>query len=320
MQPLSPSEPPHLSRRWAGPSVEQSIATSTTHDRGAKRVGAPLVSERDDAILQALYRYQFLTVDQVVTLFYAPASVEYVRVRLKRLYTAGYVTRLRLPRAAAGNAPWVYTLARQGITYLKAAGFSEFVTFELDSQQHSWLFLNHTLSVNDFLIAAELLHQQVPEVVLADMRHERVLRRHPVPISLSQGETMTLVPDGWLDFHLRQTARMCVLLELDMGTIEQKAFKRKLRGLLAFLTGPTYQELFGTPSVTVAIATTAGDSRAARIRSWIEQVLRAQQQEQEAEFFLVASLPQGTLDAQHVFLTPCWQQPFGQAPLSLLTL
>lgn len=284
--------------------------TSTPHSHS--------LSGSDDQLLRAVYAYHFLTVDQVVRLFYRHGSLAYVRVRLKRLADEGYLQRLRLPQPTSGNPPWIYTLAQHGASYLKASGCTEFVSFRDDAQQHSWLFLHHTLAVNDVLIAAALLTRVVPEVTLVDMRHERTLRHYPVKVAIDGGrETMTLVPDGWLDFHVRASTRVSVLLELDMGTIEQKAFKRKLRGLLAFLAGP-YQEAFGSASVSVAFATTAGAARAERIRVWIEQVLREQRSEQEAELFLVANLPTGELDPNVVFCLPYWRSPFSSSVVSLL--
>src|SRR5262249_32867 len=103
------------------------------------------------------------------------------------------------------------------------------------------------------------------------------------------------------------------------GTTEQRPFKRKLRGLLAYAAGP-YQAQFGTESVTVAIATTAGEHRARLIQSWCEHVLRELHQERDADLFLVTSLPEGGVDPTLVFLSPLWRQPFATAALPLLDL
>ncbi len=286
-----------------------------------------ILAAREDAILYAVYRYHFLTAAMVMHLLYSRGSLAYVRVLLKRLTQAGYLQRLRLPNVTVGNTPWVYTLARRGITYLAAAGYTDFARFRPSEQQeHSYLFLSHTLAVNDVLIAAARLPRTAPDVVLADFQHERALRQTPVMVTTAQGERIGIVPDGWLDFHLGGVARMCVLLELDRGTIEQRAFKRKLRGLVAYAAGP-YQTVFGTTSLTVAIATTAGEQRAARLRVWCEQVLRELHEEQNADLFLITSLPPATgtttggeLDPTHLFLAPVWSQPLRQTAVPLLEL
>lgn len=278
------------------------------------------VNARDDTILRAIATYFFLTVEQIVRLFYRHGSLPYVRVRLKRLADAGFLARLRLPSPGPGNTPWVYTLGRRGIAYLADAGEEDVAgRFRAsETQERSYLFLSHTLAVNDVLIAATLLERAMPGVRLAQMRHERALRHEPVRVTTPEDEHLAVVPDGWLDFHIRQVARACVVLELDRGTVEQKACKRKLRALLAYASGP-YQEAFGTESITVAIATTAGEERARHLLSWCEQVLRERHVEREADLFLVTALPSREApDPTWLFLSPVWWQPFADAPSPLL--
>lgn len=326
-----------------------------------------MLSARDDAILRWLATYHFLLADQVRRLGrYRLGSLDYVRRDLKDLADEQLVLRLRLPRANAGNAPWVYTLSQQGYSYLAdaarfggghkasmgaGAGAGAGVGVGVDAEalaqrskrfrpaeiyERSYFFLTHTLAVNDFLIAAALLEWQVPDVVLAQMRHERDLKRVPARVTLGPAPTMAagsgapqqhqmhqqqvaVIPDGWLDFHIKRVARLCVALELDRGTEEEHAFTRKVRALLAYAAGP-YQTAFGTDSLTIAFATTAGTRRAERIRVWCEQVLRSLQQEHEADLFYVTSLPEGELDPQTVFLAPIWSRPFATDRVPLIEL
>jgi hypothetical protein len=279
------------------------------------------VTARDDALLAAVYTYQFLTVEQATRLLYSPGSLVYVRATLRALAARGYLQRLRLPTSGQGNSPHIYTLARKGIRYLEAAGFADFARFRPSEQQeHSYFFLRHTLRVNDVLIAGALLGELAPEILLAEMRHERTLKRTPVYVDVASGgkaERIGVVPDGWMDFHLRGEERMSIVLELDRGTVEERAFKRKLRGLLAYANGP-YQTFFGSEAITIAFATTAGELRLRRMRAWCEQTLTDEGGKEHAELLLLTSLPEGELDPRQLFLSPVWQQPFGASPLALL--
>jgi hypothetical protein len=110
---------------------------------------------------------------------------------------------------------------------------------------------------------------------------------------------------------------MCLVLELDRGTVEQRAFTRKLRGLLAYAGGP-YQEQFETTSLTILIATTAGEQRAKKLVQWCERVLRQQHLEAEADLFLITALDPGATTPTRFFLSPIWQQPFEQTPRCLV--
>ncbi len=308
-QPVPPQQSPHPSLGPHGPQSAQ--APHAAH--------VPLaLSSRDDRLLRAIYTYQFVSVQQLTRLFYHPGSLKYVRRRLKALSDAGYVQRLRLPSVTSGNTSYVYTLARKGITYLTAAGYSEFGRFRPSEQRaHAYLFLTHTLAVNDFLIAAQLLERVVPAVKLVDMRHERMLRHSPVKVVTPKRETITIVPDGWLDFHVGGRQRMSILLELDRGTVEQRAFKRKLRGLVAYALGP-YQTLFGSRSLTIAFATTAGAHRLQLLRSWSEQALQEVELAEDADILLFTALPAGDWDPKTLFCAPMWYQPFQVTATALL--
>src|SRR5262249_46251168 len=95
--------------------------------------------------------------------------------------------------------------------------------------------------------------------------------------------------------------------------------------------GP-YQAAFGTSSLTVALATTAGALRAERLRGWCEQVLRDLHAEAGADLFLITHLSTSSTgsrgdqtggvaaDPGHLFLDPIWWQPFRQTPVALLDL
>jgi hypothetical protein len=294
---------------------------SPTRQRTAPAPAIRGLSAGDDALLRAVYSYQFVTVEQATRLLFSPGSLVYVRAKLRSLAARGYLQRLRLPSSGQGNTPHIYTLARKGIRYLEAAGFADFARFRPSEQQeHSYLFLRHTLRVNDVLIAGALLGELSPGMVLAEMRHEHTLKRTPVYVDVVSGdkkERIGVVPDGWMDFHLRGEERMSIVLELDRGTVEERAFKRKLRGLLAYANGP-YQAFFDSEAITIAFATTAGEGRLRRLRAWCEQTLTEDGRKEHAELLLLTSLPEGELDPRRLFLSPVWQQPFGASSLALL--
>jgi hypothetical protein len=279
------------------------------------------LSARDDALLRAVYSYHFLTVEQATRLLFSRGSLVYVRATLRALAAKGYLQRLRLPTSGQGNTPHIYTLARKGVRYLEAAGFSDFARFRPSEQQeHSYFFLRHTQRVNDVLIAGALLGELAPGITLAEMRHERTLKRTPVYVEVATGdkkERVGVVPDGWMDFHLRGEERMSVVLELDRGTVEERAFKRKLRGLLAYANGP-YRAFFGSDAISIAFAITAGETRLRRLRAWCEQTLTEAGLQEHAELLLLTSLPEGELDPRQLFLAPIWEQPFGTIAVALL--
>lgn len=307
----------------ANAGLTGSQATARHEDKRTKAKPFRL-SAGDEALLHAVYAYHFLTVSQATRLLYSRGSLVYVRSKLRALSQQGYLEWLRLPTTGQGNAPLIYTLARKGIRHLQAMGYTDFARFRPSEQrEHSYFFLQHTLRVNDCLIAAALLEEVSPHIRLAEMRHERALKRAPVYVEVSAGEgkkeRIGVIPDGWLDFHIRGQERMSVVWELDRGTVtEERDFKRKLRGLLAFADGP-YQKVYGSEAISIAFATTAGVHRLQRMRVWCEQALTAENAKGHADLFLFTLLPEGELDPKRLFLSAIWEQPFSSSPVALLS-
>jgi hypothetical protein len=278
------------------------------------------VSLADDAVLRAMGQFHYLSALQVCHLLYSRGSLTYVRALLKELADKGLLERLYLSRSSPfGSAPMVYTLSRSGLNYLRQAGVEVQQRYRrCEVHEHSYLHLSHMLAVNDVLIAATLLPASAPamrlRIQLRQMRHEQELKRHPVRVKtslLQQGagdEELSIVPDGWLDFSIAGRERMSIVLELDRGTEEQRQWRRKVRGLVAFAQGP-YQEAFGSDSITIAVAVTCGQQRVKTLLSWTERELNACNQRAMADLFLFSAVEADRLSPAELFLGPLWQRP-----------
>jgi Replication-relaxation len=278
------------------------------------------VSPADDAVLRAAFRYYYLSSRQVCRLLYSAGSLTYVQTKLKHLTDAGLLQRIWLPRPAAhGSAPSVYTVARKGLNYLACAGIDVDRRRYRPSEQreHTYLFLGHTLAVNDVLISAELLSRSQPEYQLARMLHERDLKRRPVHLQDDDGRMISVVPDGWLDLRVKAAYQVCLALELDRGTEEQKVWRRKVRGLLAYANGP-YQDAFQTKSLTIAVVATSGDKRLLQLIRWTESELTARHEQGQGDLFVFTAIRPGSADLADLFFSRRWYQPFGEQPIALL--
>ena len=80
---------------------------------------AYLITEVDEAILQAFARFHYLTAAQASRLLYPNLADDnrYMQRRLKKLVDTDYVLRLRaLPVPQYGQAPHVFTLARRDVS------------------------------------------------------------------------------------------------------------------------------------------------------------------------------------------------------------
>jgi hypothetical protein len=273
----------------------------------------------DQCVLLALQRYYFLTSSQLCRLLYSPGSLTYIQSKLRKLVTSRYLQRIWMPKASPfGSSPAVYTLARRGLNHIRRLGLE--VPRRHRSSEHesaSYLFLSHTLELNDLLIAADELDRLSPTHRVASMLHERWLKRRPVHVINNDGKRVAVVPDAWLDLRIASRFQVCLVIELDRGTEEQRAWRRKIANLLSFADGP-YQDAFGTTSLTVVVATTAGERRLLDLLRWTEAELTAAKEATLGDLFLFGSFTAESAAARDIFLAPRWFQPFRRKPVALL--
>jgi hypothetical protein len=142
------------------------------------------------------------------------------------------------------------------------------------------LFLEHTLELNDLIIAAVLVGREGTPYSLASFTHERLLKRKPYKAKW-QHQAFSLIPDALLDFHYTtadgRTFSAPVLLEHDRGTEGRDHFQRRIRAYIALLTDPTgFKEHFGAGSLAgVAFTTLTGEKRREQMRNWTAHEVKA---------------------------------------------
>src|SRR5207245_11764146 len=186
-------------------------------------------------LLRAFAAYHNLTVEQLTTWMYSSGSARYVSARLQALTERKLLHRLT---REASNYPYVYCLGIQGIRYLQKIGCDIPLFHPSEHIQHAPMFLRHTLAVNDFLIAASKLPGVSPDIAVSAIKHDGTLKR----------TQKDLVPDGWIDFRIGERIQVCVWLEMDMGTMDQKPFRKKISSLVVF-SRQSYSQVFGTQSL-----------------------------------------------------------------------
>ena len=275
-----------------------------------RRSHVPVPGPADELLLLALSRYFYLTVSQVTRLLYAPTSHTYAQARLKRLADGGCLQRHFLPRPTrTGSAPLVYSLARRGLNALREWGHHvERRHRPAEVRQLAYLHLAHTLALNDVLIALELLCRSTPDLLMAEVRHERDLKLEPVMVTLPDGTQRGVIPDGWVDLRIAGRYQECYAFELDRGTTAAKAWRRKVAALVAYADGP-YQQAFGTRSLTVAVVATPGEGRSAQLRRWTEAELRSMGREDAAGLFRFCGASLAGRHPAQFFSSEAWQAP-----------
>lgn len=268
-----------------------------------------------------LYHLHLATAEQLCRLHYSPGSIKAIKARLKVLTDNGFIQADTIPTKYY-RAPYYYTLGQKGIRYLEEAGYDTHEAWRASKEvdKHA-LFIEHTLELNDLLIAAALLRKSDPRFSLDSFIHERVLKRKPYQAVWSGGrQTFTIIPDAFLDFRLKMPdgsqRRMPVLLEHDRGTEEQQYFKRRIRGYIMLIKTEAYKELFGSRAITVAFTTFMGPQRLEQMRTWMRQELANESRAIGLTFCFATLSP--PLSPEQVWFAPCWYSPYDAQPQALL--
>ncbi len=234
------------------------------------------LTQRDIAIVEAVYTYRALTTTQIETLFAAgengnrKAAMSRIRHRLKMLFHHGFLFRDERPtRLTDGRKPLVYYLDRRGAELLASLrGVSQKeIDWKARDNNVGWMFLEHLLATNDVRIAIELSASQCGAVI-EEWLDERTLKRREmrdtVEIQGPEGcvTRTTIVPDAYFRL-VADGYEYHHLLEVDMGTetvqglrFSGRDFARKFRGYVAYYESGCYHQRYGTDSLRVLTVTT----------------------------------------------------------------
>jgi Replication-relaxation len=155
------------------------------------------------------------------------------------------------------------------------------------------------------------------------MLSERELKRETVQVLVPPGpnsstkETRkaTVIPDAWFQLSLSEEGPHSIAIELDRGTEEQKAWRRKVATYAYWVDGP-YQEAFETDNLTIATVCLT-DKRAQQLADWTRKELNGRNLQEVADLFLFTAASPVTTPPADFFFRPLWQTVDSQS-LSLL--
>jgi hypothetical protein len=296
-----------------------------------------VVKPHHDRILEAVYRYHFMTADRLTRLMHKQGTLTTVRSTLARLAEEEYLLYFYEPRpTSSGSVPKIFMLGSKGFHRLKGQGFKLPVRYNppnIAELQKNYLFLYHNLAVSDFLIAAKLLEKKYPAIELYDFQHERKIRQDgPMIVTVekrtpqgaqavdSEGkpvfQTIKVYPDGFMDFRIFQPDRpkpyrFCLFLEVDRNTESDEDIRKKIRGYLAAVKSGESVKRFGTKTPTVGFAAARGGAkRRDELRKLTEDELKSLKEPHFFTQMFAFTAVSDVIDSEALFLSPAWYTPF----------
>lgn len=211
-----------------------------------KPEGCIQITQRDVAILMALYDYRFLKTSQIKQKFFGSKSK--CDRRLRQLFDHKLVERIQLP-VSEGKAELIYALHKNGFTLLQQKGLIKHGTFY--KNKISFNYLNHALEIIRFrLVVEEAVRQNSNLKILFWRKREELIKKF-------EGERIyKLIPDSLfaLDTPL---GKAYFLLEIDLATETVKTtFGKKMEQYKSYLRNKLFVELFGQENFRVLVVTT----------------------------------------------------------------
>lgn len=245
-----------------------------------------------------LYHLGLATAEQLTRLHYSPASLTHVKEHLKALRDHGYALHGAIPTTRRGAPYYYYTLGPHAVRYLASLGYDVSEGYRPAKEvDKSWLFLKHSLELNDVVISAALLRGTVS---LGSFATDRTLKGKPLVVR-AQGKTMRLVPDAVLAFRAGDDRRR-ILIEHDRGTEGQAHFRARIRAYIAYLH---------TERLPVVFTTFEGERRREHLRAWT----KAEVDGAALPFWFAAfECP----PSPAVWISPVWYAAYDGPPQALL--
>jgi hypothetical protein len=223
-----------------------------------------VVTERDRAILAAVFDFGSLTTELIARAFFpeagdgrrAPPSTALERVRALWLWS--FLDRLELPvaRVLGGRRPFLYTLGTRGVPVVeqeRGAAVGAVRRRRLDRLDHR--FLEHDLAVATFWAALVEALAETP-VTLARWVPERTLRAWRLrAVEPTTGAELPVLPDGMGELRSEDGRRWAYLVEVDLGTATLGQVRRKVRALELWRAGGGLGQRLGHDDLTVVVLT-----------------------------------------------------------------
>jgi len=262
------------------------------------------LTERDQDLLAALGSHRFLSVPQVVALFFD--STSRAQTRLRQLHQGGLVIQVFVPvRPYDRKSHTVFALSARGARLLSELRGIPRPPHLCDSDRRSGLFLDHTLRRNDVRICLELLDRTLPgfQLLVWKQKPEEVRAGAVVQTGARKRERVPIVPDGFFAFrYLRQLHAFC--LETDMGTVRLARMELRYKAYWKWWKEGGARRRFGP--LPLRVLTMAPTDR--RLDALRKAAMRAPEGGgRGSRLFWFAKLSAADLDGPEALLSPAWQ-------------
>lgn len=183
------------------------------------------LQDRDIEIIKGVYKHRFLTSQHLAILL--EGSKQVLLRRLQLLYHAGYLDRPReqIKPYKAGSSAMAYGIGNKGADYLnKTLGIPRSkVDWTTKNREVKTVFLEHTLSISNFMVCIETACRARADVQFIDPR--RFVKEYPITWKLTKAidgkkHTFNIYPDNLFAlYYPKDKSTAYFFLEVDRSTM-----------------------------------------------------------------------------------------------------
>lgn len=199
----------------------------------------------DREVVRLIYQYRILSQRQIETLLNRSQST--VQRRLARLYDHQYLERIEVSIHPKGSSPLFYILDQRGREVMRRLGVEDFTGQPKKDVKET--FIEHTLAINDFRIAASLACQaNAWEMVRWITENEVKAQIDRVHV---EGKQKPVVPDSFFNVYVPDKGDAYFFLELDRGSETLERFRTKIAAYVAYYKTGAYTRRYNAKGFRV---------------------------------------------------------------------
>lgn len=276
------------------------------------------LTERDKQIIKTVWDYRFILSEQIGWLHFAQIEKDRTRKaavnrRLRRLYQHEYLQRVWLldeDWKTVKNTPSIYCLDEKGAKLLVSElGVPlEKMYWHPERNKVKTDFLAHYLKMSEFRLVATLAARERGGEI--EWTPEWELRALEEKVEDAKtGKKHKFEPDGYFTFTDKETGKKArFFVEVDMGTVTNKTYARKVRLYTRYRTSGAYEKRYKSRTLRVLTATTSP----ARLRN----LKRATEEAGGRSLFHLTTFD--LLTPEKIFDEPAWWVAGQSEPVALL--
>ena len=270
------------------------------------------LTERDVAVVLAVYAYRVLRRDQIQRMFFTGKNT--ANERLKRLYQHGYLDRRWLPvEYGQGSSQALYLLAERGAQLVAASVGVDRAAIDWKDAHNRVRspFLEHLLMTNEVRLALTLAARRHGYAVERWL-DEETLKAHAEGVNVTREDGtarhVPLVPDGYFSLDLGDR-RAHFFLEIDRATEANRRWADKVRAYQRYAHSGRYAARYQARSLRVLSVTTG--------RKRLDNLKRTTERAGGDAMFWFASV--GDVAPSKALVQPVWHVAGQERPNPLIS-